>query len=162
MVLRSRTWIVPFLSIVPVHVGFESDAHAECDPEFRDFCAIRVDEGEPAPFSGQLLSDELAIALIQKAEDCDKECELPRCAHESCSSPADRRIATAKRDNLRIERWECEQGHQTRLCFQEGRQIWVEEATQSSEISARTTTAQDRFSGVNLVEKSTAGLRSNR
>jgi len=76
MVLRSRTWIVPFLSIVPVHVGFESDAHAECDPEFRDFCAIRVDEGEPAPFSGQLLSDELAIALIQKAEDCDKECEL--------------------------------------------------------------------------------------
>lgn len=39
-------------------------------------CAVPVREGEPAPFTGQLLSTDLAIDLGMKADSCDRRLDL--------------------------------------------------------------------------------------
>jgi hypothetical protein len=43
----------------------------QCDPDMPDHCAQPLTKGEMAPFSGQLLTPELAIDLGQKADGCD-------------------------------------------------------------------------------------------
>lgn len=41
----------------------------QCDPNDADVCSAPVAAGQPAPFSGQLLTQKLAIQLGQKAEN---------------------------------------------------------------------------------------------
>jgi len=48
--------------------GQVSAAEVTCDG---DMCATEVQKGQPAPFTGQLLTKELAISLGQKADTCD-------------------------------------------------------------------------------------------
>lgn len=43
-----------------------------CDSDFPDRCAVPLEAGAPAPFGGQLLSPELALALGQKADRQDR------------------------------------------------------------------------------------------
>lgn len=51
---------------------------AVCDPDDPAKCSQPLQQGEQAPFSGQLLTPKLAIALAQKAERFDIELELER------------------------------------------------------------------------------------
>jgi hypothetical protein len=43
----------------------------QCDEGTIDKCVVPLAKGERAPYDGQLLSTEIAIALGQKAEKCD-------------------------------------------------------------------------------------------
>jgi hypothetical protein len=47
-----------------------------CDAENPDLCSQPLQAGEVAPFSGQLITTELAITLGQKAEYCDTRIRL--------------------------------------------------------------------------------------
>lgn len=47
-----------------------------CDPEQPTHCALDLREGDAAPFTGQLLTPELAISLGMKAEQAEARCEL--------------------------------------------------------------------------------------
>jgi hypothetical protein len=49
---------------------------AQCDPDNPEHCAQPLAKGETAPFSGQLLTPELAIDLGQKADSCDARVEI--------------------------------------------------------------------------------------
>jgi len=42
-------------------------AEVECDTAFPDRCSAPIEAGAPAPFAGQVLTTELAVALGQKA-----------------------------------------------------------------------------------------------
>lgn len=42
-----------------------------CDPGEPRHCAVGLQEGQKAPFAGQLLSDDLAVSLGLKADGCD-------------------------------------------------------------------------------------------
>lgn len=46
-------------------------AVAQCDPGDPTKCAVHLEKGEAAPFSGKLLTDDLAISLGQKADQAD-------------------------------------------------------------------------------------------
>ena len=46
-----------------------------CDPQNKEKCATALQEGQPAPFSGQLLTTKLAIELGQKAEQFEIQLE---------------------------------------------------------------------------------------
>lgn len=48
----------------------------ECDPEDPEACSQPLNEGEVAPFSGQLLTPTLAIKLGQKAAEFDIRLEI--------------------------------------------------------------------------------------
>ena len=52
------------------------DVPPYCDPEKPENCQLRLLEGEGAPFTGQLLSIDLAIAIGQKAYWCDQRLDL--------------------------------------------------------------------------------------
>ena len=41
-----------------------------------EHCSVEIKKGEVAPYTGQLLSTELAISLGTKAEFCGKRCDL--------------------------------------------------------------------------------------
>jgi len=47
-----------------------------CDPADPRLCAAPLLKGDPAPYSGQLLTTELAIQLGQKADTCDTRLKL--------------------------------------------------------------------------------------
>ncbi len=47
-----------------------------CDPKDAGKCSQALEKGEEAPFSGQLLTPKLAIALAQKAERFDIELQI--------------------------------------------------------------------------------------
>ena len=42
-----------------------------CDPQDPRHCAVGLQEGQKAPFTGQLLSNDLAVQLGLKADGCD-------------------------------------------------------------------------------------------
>lgn len=49
-----------------------------CDPEDSQACSQPLQEGEVAPFTGQLLTPRLAVNLGQKATGCDWRVQLER------------------------------------------------------------------------------------
>jgi hypothetical protein len=69
-----------------------------CDPGEPSHCAVEVQKGEKAPFTGQLLTPELALNLGQRAESCDARVriEVSRTASVAAANKvADSRIAAS-------------------------------------------------------------------
>jgi len=50
----------------------------ECDPKDPTMCAVALDQGSVAPYSGQLLTHGLALRLGQKADRCDSVVDIER------------------------------------------------------------------------------------
>jgi len=55
-----------------------ADPSYPCDPKDSAKCATALLEGQPAPFSGQLLTTQLAIELGQKAERFEIQLEMEK------------------------------------------------------------------------------------
>lgn len=51
-------------------------AEPVCDPDQPTHCAVDLERGAQAPFSGQLLTPELALVLGQRAERAEERCRL--------------------------------------------------------------------------------------
>jgi hypothetical protein len=51
-------------------------ADSECDQNDPALCAVPLAQGQPAPFSGQLLTAKLAISLGQKADSFDARLQI--------------------------------------------------------------------------------------
>ena len=68
-----------------------------CDPNVPGACAMAIVQGQPAPFSGQVLTTTLAIALGQKAEGCDQVVAIER-RHATARTEAEMafRVSLAK------------------------------------------------------------------
>ena len=64
--------------LVALLVAFEPIAWAapECDPDDPELCSAPVNEGDPAPFSGQILTTKLAISLGQKADSFEARLKI--------------------------------------------------------------------------------------
>lgn len=48
----------------------------ECSDADPEVCAVALDEGQMAPFKGQLLSPKLAVSLAQAADGCEDRIRL--------------------------------------------------------------------------------------
>ena len=62
-----------FWSVVAIYSALSGALYAAskvCDPEHKTQCAIALKKGYLAPFDGQLLSDDLAIKIGLKLENC--------------------------------------------------------------------------------------------
>lgn len=66
--------MTPLLFLVSSYVLAPQSLLAEkiCNPAEPEKCAQGIAQGTPAPFTGQLMTNALAIDLGQKAEGCDK------------------------------------------------------------------------------------------
>jgi hypothetical protein len=66
-----RPWL-PIWCALALAIAAEARAQpaGACDPDEPTHCAVPLAQGAPAPFSGQLVTTELAISLGQKAEKC--------------------------------------------------------------------------------------------
>jgi hypothetical protein len=94
----------------------------ECDPEDLESCSQPLLEGEPAPFSGQLLTPKLAIKLGQKAAsfdvrlkleldrnrelfelDLELEKKLHQIDQDACKKQVD--LLTERLEKAQLEKW---------------------------------------------------------
>lgn len=82
-----------------------ASAQAECDRDFPDRCSVPLSAGETAPFSGQLVSPSLAIALGQKAAGCDARIEIEAARTASVAAARCRyALGLAEADRTALER----------------------------------------------------------
>jgi hypothetical protein len=89
----------------------------ECDPEWPAHCSVSLSAKTRAPFSGQLLTSELAISLGQKAAWSQKQIDL---AVAKTSSIAAVKLQTEKRihrieldaKDEKIDRWKTRAGEE--------------------------------------------------
>lgn len=59
-----------------VHIESAGQIVVECADERPELCAVELEQGDLAPFAGQLLTPALALALGQAADSCDARMKL--------------------------------------------------------------------------------------
>lgn len=72
-----RRWLAAvFVLLWAASAAAQNQYKPVCDKKNRRLCAQAVLEGERVPFSGQLLTTELALRQAQKVEHCDARLEI--------------------------------------------------------------------------------------
>lgn len=77
---RMTRWILGILFFIVCFLCHTKLASAspQCDPDNPKMCASPLVKGERAPYSGQLLTPDLALALGLKADRCDAMLKIER------------------------------------------------------------------------------------
>lgn len=96
-----------FLFALAASNAFADPLPQICDPTDPAKCAQPVTAGQPAPFSGQLLTTKLAITLGQKAEYCAvaAKIEVDRVSEKAAIDlVAERQLRSIDNDTAKAER----------------------------------------------------------
>jgi hypothetical protein len=83
-------------------------ADIECNKDWPTRCAVPLDAGDKAPFTGQLLTDDLAIHLGQSTEHCDDRTSIEIAKTSSLAEAARRRDSALHAADLRAKDRELE------------------------------------------------------
>lgn len=69
-------WLIPCFTLWAAPGRAQTTSPKECDPGDPQRCAMPLQQGQAAPFPGQLLTPKLAIDLGQKANYCEDRLKL--------------------------------------------------------------------------------------